>query len=209
MQNSQSSNPTVAKLLEVDTDLAAQEVELTRQLQLIQEKRHSLKNVISLFAPDAAIETIAIPVVEVEPPVQEVTTPELDEATTHTTEAVPQPQKQQAKTSSSPASSNPSKKSSPIKEVTEEINTWQQYLREEFTDASLPIAVSEIMQQQPKQVLEITAILDSIFTDEIPKEVKSKARERVSNVLSVGAKKGKWYRGQAGQYSMSKAAAEK
>ena len=37
VQNSQSSNPTVAKLLEVDADLAATEVELTLQLQLIQE----------------------------------------------------------------------------------------------------------------------------------------------------------------------------
>ena len=44
VQNSQASDPTVAKLLEVDADLAAQEVELTLQLQSIQEKRHSLKN---------------------------------------------------------------------------------------------------------------------------------------------------------------------
>ena len=51
MQNSQSSNPTVAKLLEADTDLAAQEVELSAQLTSIQQKRHSLKIVIDMFAP--------------------------------------------------------------------------------------------------------------------------------------------------------------
>ncbi len=214
MQNFQSSDPTVSKLLEVDADLAAQEVELTLQLQSIQEKRLSLKNVISLFPPvDAATYAsvaASTPVVEdvAEPPAQEVATPELDEAITDTTEAAPQSPKQQSKTNLIPTKSKPSKKAPPIKEVTEEIDTWQKYLREEFSDASLPIAVSEVMQQHPKQVLEIITILDAIFVDEIPKEVKSKARERVSNVLSVGVKKGKWYRGLAGKYSMSKAAVE-
>ncbi len=64
------------------------------------------------------------------------------------------------------------------------------------------------MQQHSEQVLEITAILDAIFVEEIPKEVRRKARERVSNVLSVGAKKGKWYPGLAGRYSSLKAAVE-
>ena len=41
-----TSNPTVAKLLEVDALLATTEVELSAQLQSIQEKRHSLKTVI-------------------------------------------------------------------------------------------------------------------------------------------------------------------
>ena len=64
------------------------------------------------------------------------------------------------------------------------------------------------MQQQQEQVLEITTILDALFVEQIPKELRTKARERVSNVLSVGAKKGKWYRGLAGKYSMSSAAVE-
>lgn len=62
------------------------------------------------------------------------------------------------------------------------------------------------MQQQPEQVLEIATILGTIFVDKIPPKVRSTARERISNVLSVGAKKGKWYRGQTGRYSMSKGA---
>ena len=57
------------------------------------------------------------------------------------------------------------------------------------------------MQQHYEQVLEITTILNALFVEEMPKELRSKARERVSNVLSVGAKKGKWYRGLAGRYS--------
>lgn len=50
------------------------------------------------------------------------------------------------------------------------------------------------MQQYSGQVLEIATIIAAIFASDIPQEVRSTARERVSNVLSVGAKSGKWYR---------------
>ena len=214
MQNSQASDPTVAKLLEVDADLAVQEVELTLQLQSIQEKRHSLKNVISLFPPvDNAIPTpVATPTPVVEDtaksPVQEDITPELDEVTTETTETAPQPPKRQGKKDLSPSNSKPSKKAAPANEITKEVAIWQQYLQDQFVTDNLSVAVFDVMQQQPEEVLEITAILDAIFVAETPKDVRSTARERVSNVLSVGAKKGKWYRGKLGKYSMSKAAVE-
>ncbi len=216
MQNSSISSPTsnsiVAKLLEIDADLAAQEVELAAQLQSIQEKRHSLKNVISLFPPvNAAHPPVVTPTPVVEkqekPPVPEVATPELEDTTIDTTEAAPSTQKRQGeKNLSSTSKSN--KKSLPTKEINKETDTWQQYVIDEFSNASLAEAVAEVMQQHLEQVLEIATILDAIFVEEIPKELRSKARERVSNVLSVGAKKGKWYRGLAGKYSMSSAAVE-
>jgi len=217
VQNSSISSPTsnsiVVKLLEVDADLAVTEVELTAQLQSIQEKRHSLKNVISLFPPVDAAPTPVVtptPVVEklAEPPVPEVATPELEDTMIDTTEAAPSTQKQQGKKNPSSTTSKLHKKFSPTKEATKEADTWQQYVKEDFIDASLAEAVAEVMQQHYEQVLEITTILDAIFVEEIPKELRSKARERVSNVLSVGAKKGKWYRGLAGKYSSSKVAVE-
>ncbi len=52
---------------------------------------------------------------------------------------------------------------------------------------TLSEAVAEVMQQQPEQVLETATIINAIFTNDIPKELRSTARERVSNVLSVGA----------------------
>ena len=212
MQNSISSDPIVVTLLAIDAKLAAQEVELTLELQSIQEKRHSLKNVINLFPPeDTAALTPAItptPVVEkqAQPPVPEVTTPELEDTTIDTSEALPQSQKQQRKKNLSSSTSKSNKKSAPPKEASKEADTWQQYVKNDFINASLAEAVAEVMQQHSEQVLEITAILDAIFVEEIPKELRTKARERVSNVLSVGAKKGKWYRGLAGKYSSSKAA---
>ena len=103
MQNSTSSNPTVAKLLEADANLAATEAELNAQIQSIQEKRHSLETVIDMFAPvDTAAasiatsaeppETVATQHVESTPPkqspvVQNVASPELNGANVDTTEA--------------------------------------------------------------------------------------------------------------------------
>ena len=117
MQNSSispTSNSIVAKLVEIDADLAAQEVQLAAQLQSIQEKRHSLKNVISLFPPgDTAaptpVETSTPELVEklAEPPVPEVT-PELENTTIDTTEAAPSAQKQQGK--KNPSSTSKSNK---------------------------------------------------------------------------------------------------
>jgi len=140
--------------------------------------------------------------------VQKMALAELDDAVTVTVEAAPQPQAAKGKKNSSPSSNKSGKKSVPTKRVSEEANGWQQYLREEFVDASLAEAVAEAVQQHSDKVLEITAILNILFVDEIPKEMRSTARERVSNVLSVGAKKGKWYRGQLGKYSLSKATVE-
>ena len=228
MQNSSLSSPTsnsiVAKLLEVDADLAATEVELTLQLQSVGEKRRSLTNVIDMFAPQdvAPTESVVTPAnspvtqaetenaeVETEPTALDVTSKELDGAKTDTpadAQVSVKGAKRQTKANSSPSSSKPAKKSAPAKKPSQEADTWQQYVIGEFSNASLAEAVAEVMQQHSEQVLEITAILDAIFVEEIPKEVRSKARERVSNVLSVGAKKGKWYRGLAGKYSRSKAA---
>ncbi len=214
-QNSlDTSNPTVTKLLEVDTELATQEAQLNAQLLSIQEKRRSLKTVIDLFAPtDTATTTpIATPAQtpvateQAEPIAQDVLTlleqPKTDTTAESEAQAVPDTPKRQAKNNSAPTSKKQSAKSLPQKKTSEQLETWHQYLRDEFNNATLSQAVSEVMQRQPEQVRKIAAIVDAIFVDEIPQGVRSKARERVSNVLSVGVKKGKWYRGEAGSYSM-------
>ncbi|MBA2750345.1 MAG: hypothetical protein H0U45_16845, partial [Tatlockia sp.] len=173
VQNSQSSDPTVAKLLEADADLAVQEAGLAAQLQLVQDKRQSLKTVIDLFTPvDFTIKPVATPkstpvapkqveaisqipfIVDVaEHLVQKMAFAELDDAVTVTVEAAPQPQKPQGEKNSSPSNSKSSKKSVPTKKASEEANGWQQYFREEFVDASLAEAVAEVMQQHSEKVL--------------------------------------------------------
>ncbi|KJH69585.1 hypothetical protein [Aliterella atlantica] len=215
MQNSQPANPTITKLLEADADLAAQEAELNAQLQSIGEKRRSLKTVIDMFVPAPTADTVPV-ATPAQPPVDEEqsqpTAPddvlsELDGAMTDAPKAsAPQPQKQQGKKNSSSASTKQSKKSTPVKKSSKAPDTWHEYVKDDFSNISLAEAVSKVMQQHPKQVLEIATIIDNIFVNEIPKEIRSTARERVSNVLSVGAKKGDWYRGQLGKYSMSESA---
>ena len=213
MQNSQSSNSIVTKLLEADADLSAQEIELNTQIESIQDKRHSLKTVIDMFAPAnipvAAPATTPVAAEQPQPTVPEVTLPESNGALADNTAEAPVTPitgQRQGKKNLAPISNKQSKKSTSTKEPSKNTSDWQQYVKEDFGNATLSEAVAEVMQQHSKQVLEITAIIDAIFTNNIPKEVRSTARERVSNVLSVGAKSGKWYRGKLGKYSMSQAA---
>ena len=63
------------------------------------------------------------------------------------------------------------------------------------------------LQRHADEVLEISAIMNAIFSDDLPKDVGSQARRQGTNILSTGAMKNKWYRGQLGQYSMSRRAA--
>lgn len=52
-------DPTLSKLMEVESDLAAQEEQLFAQLETIREKRGSLQSVISIFSPNSAPATHA------------------------------------------------------------------------------------------------------------------------------------------------------
>ena len=180
MQNSQSFNPTVAKLLEADAHLAATKVDLNAQIQSIREKRHSLKTVINVFAPvdltdtsvatSAQLEAASAQQVESTPPLQspveDVTGLELNGANADTTEAeasvAPTPQKQKAKNNSSSASNKQSKKSAPTEKQSKAPDTWHQYVKDNLSNVTLAEAVSEVMQQHQKDVLEIATIINAI-----------------------------------------------
>lgn len=222
MQDSQGfdqiSNSTLTKLLEVDSELAGQEGELLSQLESVQEKRKSLKTVISLFTTDtpsaAPIAEIAqvLPRDKDEPETDLVTLP-LESSATDTVEpqarSVPDTQSNGAK-KKAPSSNrtNETRKFTHPPKPAKKASGWQQYVREEFRNTSLPEAVALVLRRQANAVLEIPTIVNSICVEDIPKDVKSKARRQVTNILSNGARQNKWYRGQLGYYSMSRAAAE-
>ena len=84
---------------------------------------------------------------------------------------------------------------------------WQRYVRAEFGKTPLPEAVSVVLQRQPEDIIEVPAIVDAIFEQEMPQTVRNKARDRILHVLSAGVKENKWYRGRTGQYSLSRNAA--
>ena len=208
-------DPTVAKLLEVDAQLAAQEVDLSAQLQSIQEKRKSLSSVIDLFAPADSAKPVAAsaptPTVatndKLEQDTEDQATPELDnlETTPAADAAMPAAENQNQKAQKTPdaASRRQTAKPARAKKIAKKAEGWQQYLRQEFSHAALPETVATLLQQQPQQALDIPTIVDAIFVEQMPQQVRHKARDRISNVLSEGARKNKWYRTGAGSYSMS------
>lgn len=60
-------------------------------------------------------------------------------------------------------SSKPGKKPAPTSKPSKANNTWQQYVKNKFSNASWAEAVAQVMQQQEKKVVEIATIIDSIF----------------------------------------------
>ena len=223
--SNQTSNSTLALLLEVDSELAVTEAELLSQLESVQEKRRSLLTVVNMFATAdevsaAPIESPAPPPPaetngQLEPVSHNYSAPSLEISLASTTDSVQteavltnQSNKNKKKTSS-PISKNKTKK-----EVTQKANAtrrgsgWHDYMRDEFSHTSLPEAVYSVLQRSSDQLFEIPAIVNAIFVDEITKELESKVRRQITNILSEGARKNKWHRGQIGQYSISKAAAK-
>ena len=247
------SDPTVAKLLEVDSSLAHQEALLLAQLESIGEKRRSLKIVIDLFgdadtttAEESALadstepvspldETVAdaelesspvftapdqTSIVESEPdstplkapsakktkqPAAKKTATKTELSTTDQTLSAEDTQSSKAK---SVSSASKTKQPTAAKKTAKTSGRWQDYLREEFSNSALSEAVGQVLQRQPEEVLETAAIINAIFVDELPKGVRNTARERIANVLSDGVRKNKWYRAEAGSYSMSDGVAD-
>ncbi len=81
--------------------------------------------------------------------------------------------------------------------------TWQKYVQAEYRDAALPEAVSSVLRSQPSDIFAIADVMSSIFREDMPRPSYLKARNRISNILSAGARDGTWYRGRNGRYSQS------
>ena len=220
----QTFDSTVIKLLEIDSELAVTEAELLAQLESVQEKRRSLKNVINLFTKvdTPATAYIEEPAKDSNAQIDKELEPVSSDSATRPLETSPATATAQLETEASPdTESEVAEKTAPSStrrnkttKVTHRpkaakiASGWQDYVREEFSNASLPSAVALVLQRQANQVFEIPAVVNAIFVDEFPKSVESKVRRQVTNILSDGVRKNKWYRGQLGQYSMSRAAAE-
>lgn len=208
MSDSQSfektSNPTVIKLLEVDSELAVQEAELLFQLESVQEKRQSLRTVISLFTK--ADTPTSVPA-ETESELEAASTATLPSETLKAHATTDLQTEAGSDTKPKATKTLPPKFTQKAKVAKKSLG-WQQYIREEFNQTSLPEAVYAVLQHQAEHVLEIPAIMNAMFTNNLPNELRSKVRRQVTNILSEGVKKNKWYRGQPGYYSMSRVAAE-
>ena len=215
-QTDSTFDPTLTKLLEVDSGLAAQEAELTAQLESLQAKRNSLKTVLGLFASTttpstAATEAAATSITELEQaePVAESspTTSAIDEpAPAAQTDSASKPRR--SKKSPSPGKTKQSSKPGKGSRAAKQAENWQQYVKDEFRQTALPEVVSSLLQQRPNEVFEISAVVEAIFDDEMPPVARGKARDRISNILSTGARNNQWHRSKQGRYSLAEVAKE-
>ena len=83
---------------------------------------------------------------------------------------------------------------------------WHRYVQESYRQAPLPDVVVGVLQAQPGNVFKIADVMSAVFKEDMPKNYFLKARNRVSNILSAGARSGEWYRGRGGTYSVSEKA---
>jgi hypothetical protein len=207
-----TTSSTQAQLLEIDTQLSMQESQLLAQLESIQQKRQSLQVVIGLFKEtdkatvtsiEETILTPQAPSVEEKKAVSQTNKDDLLSAALPTTAS-----KKGKKTGSSAKKSQTRKSQTSKSKTVKQSLGWQQYLREDFRNSSLPHAISEVIHSQPERVWDISAVVDAIFVSEIPHAVKKKVRLQITNLLAQGARENKWYRGQQGSYTLSGKAAK-
>lgn len=203
------------KLLEIESTLAAQEAQIAAQLQTLQDKRKSLQTVIHMFTaepdtpPDASVaakDSAPATVADVSDDSQSEVTSDVAEVSP---EPTPSPRGRRKKGSSATKSRTSSKSSSKssTKRAGKKSDEWGAYLKPKYRDRPLLQAVLSVLEQYPDQVVEVPHIMDSILIDKTPKEIRALVRHRLSNVLTVGLKRQKWYRGKVGTYSVSKEAA--
>jgi hypothetical protein len=210
------------QLIQAEAQLAAEEAALAHQLAEIQEKIKGIQTVIAMFDSSvgrngkvASSVVMAAPVVEEEEPVVEV------EEVFEAVEAVEEPEIKPARATKSTrgrrakASTPIVRKATPARKVRATPKTtkrvgkssnWQSYVRPEFGKSPLPDVVENILKAKPKAIFKIADVMAEIFPEDIPQTHFLKARNRISNILSAGARSGEWYRGRGGTYSCSEKA---
>lgn len=196
------------QLTEAKAQLVAQEEELSAQLSALQEKIQGLQTVIAMFSDGvaaAAVDSGAETEAE-EPSVAKAEPEEVVEAPPVRRRGRPRKSEVAARTSSrgkaKAAVAAPKKRRGPGRSA-----KWQEYIRDEYRATPLPDVVANVLKAKPKQVFKIAAVMDELFpADDMPKADFLKARNRVSNILSAGARSGDWHRGRGGTYSCTKRA---
>ncbi len=203
------SDPTLAKLLEVDSDLAAQESHILSELQEIQQKRNSLQTVVGLFTPEETLVSPASqpvePLLSVESATEEMDPLPEDTATSAlSTEDEIQQTTQPPTTRRARATGRRTRGKTRVASGSGRGESWRPYVRDEFpASAVLPELVATVLQRSPGQVFEVPEIMRAIFIEDISKEAYKVARGRLLSVLSLGVKQNKWQRGEKGQYNSS------
>ncbi len=185
------SDPAFSQLVAVESDLSQQVESLESELARIRERRSGLRTVIDMFE-DADGEPVAL-------------SAKKTAAKKTATKKAPTAEdaKAPAKTSKATAAKKVDKKPARTKKKDGRAADWQKYVQSDYKDLPLPEAVSSVLRSAPSEIFTIADVMSSIFTESMPRTSYLKARNRISNILSAGARDGTWYRGRNGRYSQS------
>ncbi|MEM6451968.1 MAG: hypothetical protein AAF703_16845 [Cyanobacteria bacterium P01_D01_bin.105] len=191
------SDPVLSQLSAVEDDLSQQVESLESELNRIKEQRDGLRTVINMFDSDGESSQPA------------------SSSTGGTKRRVGRSpgRKKTAKTPTTAKKATPAKATTAKKAKTGKkagrkkkdgrAANWQKYVQDAYRDSALPESVSSILRSQPSEIFTIADVMTAIFREDMPRTSYLKARNRISNILSAGARDGTWYRGRNGRYSQS------
>ena len=222
------STSVLPQLLEVDSKLLAQTAALESQLTQLQEKRKGIRTVIAMFESGSipqGEELAAVSLVDVtdESVPAEAAKPAAKAVATKTGAAkVKATERTKAKTAKSKETKPKATRGRSAKAKAEEpaaaagtkktgkrsgrTANWQKYVQDSYSKAPLPDVIVGVLQAQPNTIFKIADVMTAVFKEDMPQNHFLKARNRVSNILSAGARDGDWYRGRGGTYSVSEKA---
>lgn len=207
------------QLVEAEANLSAQETALMQQLTEIQEQRKGLQTVIAMFDGSAdngqSVAAMAPIIAELSTSDESVDDEDDAEANDAEAEMVEETVAAKlAKVTKSKSSARKAKlaKTRKAKAVKKSAHgqkadgraaRWQRYVLDEHSQQRLQDVVVNVLNTKPKDSFKITDVMSAIFEADMPKAQYLKARSRISNILSAGARDNDWHRGRGGTYSMS------
>ncbi|MEO0539437.1 MAG: hypothetical protein AAFZ80_01085 [Cyanobacteria bacterium P01_A01_bin.105] len=217
----------LSQLQEAASQLSDQETDLMAQLTAIQEQRQGLQTVIEMFqSPVNSNGAAAVAEVMSNRTPKPSDTPSSPPSPAKTADLEISASKNSAVAAKPPAKAKPGRKPGPKpKAKAEKIEpsakasrkpprktrsgkapNWSRHIQEPFKKTPLPDVVANILKSQPDQAFKIADVMEVIFKVDMPKASFLKARNRVSNILSAGARTKEWYRGRGGRYSIKEKA---
>ncbi|MBE9063399.1 hypothetical protein [cf. Phormidesmis sp. LEGE 11477] len=210
------------QLLEVDSELSAQASVLEAKLGELQQKRQGIQAVISMFESGDVPAAADISAIANAPTTTKTATKKTTAGTKTTGKR--KVSKSATKSTATKASATKSTSSKATKTKTTrgrpaqvkkapasakrsgKTADWQRYIQTTYKKSPLPDVIVGVLQSQPNSVFKIVDVMNLVFKEDMPKSQFLKARNRISNILSAGARDGVWHRGGNGTYSMSEKA---
>ncbi len=200
------TDPVLSQLVSVESDLTTQVEQLETQLAHIQAQHQSLRSVIELFE-EGGTASDASPTSQAATPASTKTTakkaPAQSADKTSSKETSSKTEKAKRTATKSKPGRKPKQQTAGQKKKDGRAATWQKHVQSQYRDLALPESVSSVLRSSPSEVFTIADIMSSIFKEDMPRTAYLKARNRISNILSAGARDGTWYRGRNGRYSQS------